>query len=356
MSDNVRFLPATKKDFATRAKNLAWFLDIRLQSAQSLLSRIYGFSGLHEMQSGMTETSRPGPYDGDLRGLLGGGTGSCDHGAVQRRAERTLLEVCKECEFAGVASLPPWMFAVREIGLFENTATHRRLFARERFKVTVLRGVEPKGSTPGDYAALKLVELPQGPEAHLAFTPLGKAIFDAHRDSSEWAEHRPSEVRNEHVDLVCRLADEHEVNPWAQAFLFLQSIGAGVGASKLVFNKLPKGHPDFQHHFEGAAGIIGLFEILFAGHGSKAPTCKLLSSRFENGSDSWYWSAMLYYGGLAAHYAGRKDLAAQWLAQNMFIETESGDCFGARYYFLQEGTAEQKKFVRKMIRKAERGL
>lgn len=62
---DIRFVPASTKDFSLSSKNLSTYLDCQLQVAQELLARIYGFADLHEIQSAIGNVPA-GPYDDEL--------------------------------------------------------------------------------------------------------------------------------------------------------------------------------------------------------------------------------------------------------------------------------------------------
>jgi hypothetical protein len=57
-----RFLPASQLDFSRYAKSVAWLLDMKAQASQELLSRIYGYEHLHELQQALKTGGMPGPY------------------------------------------------------------------------------------------------------------------------------------------------------------------------------------------------------------------------------------------------------------------------------------------------------
>lgn len=64
-----RFRPESISHFKEVAKNMAWLLDRPVQKCQEDLARIWGYSGLHELQQVMKRPGAPGPFSpryGDL--------------------------------------------------------------------------------------------------------------------------------------------------------------------------------------------------------------------------------------------------------------------------------------------------
>lgn len=57
------FRPASIKDFLAYARNLATLTGLPLQTCQEELARLYGSSGLHELQAVMARPGVPGPYE-----------------------------------------------------------------------------------------------------------------------------------------------------------------------------------------------------------------------------------------------------------------------------------------------------
>lgn len=58
----ARFRPASQLDFGRYAKSLAKVLECKLQDAQQVLARMYGYADLHELQQALKTESSPGPF------------------------------------------------------------------------------------------------------------------------------------------------------------------------------------------------------------------------------------------------------------------------------------------------------
>jgi hypothetical protein len=122
-----RFVPASQLDFSRYAKNLAWLLGVKLQAAQELLSQIYGYEHLHELQQVLKGGLQPGPFwdDGpsehkDQTGvlLLAGMPG-----------ERSMRPVQVLCAWKAKQGLN-WQLEknealIVELGLTDSPASHR---------------------------------------------------------------------------------------------------------------------------------------------------------------------------------------------------------------------------------------
>lgn len=122
-----RFVPASALDFSRYAKNLAWLLGVKLQAAQELLSQIYGYEHLHELQQALKSGFPPGPFWDDgpsedkvetgLR-LLAGMPG-----------ERSLRPAKVLCAWKRMQGQQPYLgqneALIVELGLMDSPASHR---------------------------------------------------------------------------------------------------------------------------------------------------------------------------------------------------------------------------------------
>ena len=122
-----RFVPASPLDFSRYAKDLAWLLNVKLHQAQELLSRIYGYEHLHELQQAMKRGLAAGPYwdDGPTDGEL------CDEHRLLEGlpGERSMRPVNVLLAWKKEKASSEWLeenerFIV-ELGLMDSPASHR---------------------------------------------------------------------------------------------------------------------------------------------------------------------------------------------------------------------------------------
>jgi hypothetical protein len=117
-----RFRPESGAYFKEVAKNMAWLLDRPLQKCQEDLARIYGYSGLHELQEVLKRPGISGPFAPRY------GYHGSDAEAIIETQERRIFLVL----FGTFSSY--WRedhlardqcFLVFEMGLFQEAAEHR---------------------------------------------------------------------------------------------------------------------------------------------------------------------------------------------------------------------------------------
>jgi hypothetical protein len=117
-----RFRPESISHFKEVAKNIAWLLDRPLQKCQEDLARIYGFSGLHELQQVLKQPGTSGPFAPRYNYL------SSDNEALVEDHEQRIFFVLfgvpkrywRDDHLADDKS-----FLVFEMGLFQEAAEHR---------------------------------------------------------------------------------------------------------------------------------------------------------------------------------------------------------------------------------------
>lgn len=155
-----QFVPASQLDFTRYAKNLAWLLKIKHQAAQELLSRIYGYEHLHELQQKLKGShADPGPYwdehspdpdddPADVQFLLGGVSG-----------ERSLWPAAamlawrKENEVR--SNETGYDFLIVELGLTDSPESHRHCVKRVKAYVEDReQSVDPWGFPTGFWALM----------------------------------------------------------------------------------------------------------------------------------------------------------------------------------------------------------
>lgn len=333
MSASIRFRPANQQDFSNFAKDLSWLLEEPLQKSQELLARIYGYSDLHEIQQEWGKNNVPGPYDEDLP--LSG----FDLNTKWVRDKRMLGLIAGAKKFQ-LEGLPTRYSDAREIGLFATPGTHRMAFRRIKGKYEVLMaGRISDAKILDDYAHLSTTE--HG-EVLAVFTPLGQGVFEAANslilDPSQ--SHEETEWEHSEVELS-KLIEEHPQNPWPFAILlssFSERWWQGPWDSSAGING---GSMDADEGFQELATAfakdlignvkktIALFESLYHQQNSRLAPANFASARYSHGMDSYYYPAMLYWGGRVAQNAGETRLALQLFTK--LYRDDARDGFGARF-------------------------
>lgn len=118
-----RFRPESAGHFKEVSKNLAWLLKRPLQKCQEDLARIYGYSGLHELQEILKRPGIAGPFAPRY-----GYYGSENEAGVESQERRIFLVLFgtykaywREEEYL----VEDKCFLVFEMGLFQEAAEHR---------------------------------------------------------------------------------------------------------------------------------------------------------------------------------------------------------------------------------------
>jgi hypothetical protein len=136
-----RFRPASQADFTRYARHLGELLGLKLQPAQQILAKIYGYSDLHELQAVLNTPGEPGPYEDQLdlalpdslaELLLYDGDHDCPRGFLEIVDERCLRR-SQQIEAVLRHHLPPPESEVAEqarsvvasAGLFCTPRAHR---------------------------------------------------------------------------------------------------------------------------------------------------------------------------------------------------------------------------------------
>lgn len=130
---NGRFRPESISHFKEVAKNMAWLLERPVQKCQEDLARIYGYSGLHELQQVLKLPGVPGPFAPRYNYL------SSDN--------ESLVESQNQRIFFSLFGVPKgyWRedhlaedkcFLVFELGLFQEASEHRACFEKIRQVLT----------------------------------------------------------------------------------------------------------------------------------------------------------------------------------------------------------------------------
>lgn len=123
------FRPESISHFKEVAKNMAWLLERPVQKCQEDLARIYGYSGLHELQQVLKRPGVPGPFDPRYSYLA-----SDDEAIIEGHEQRityVLFGVPKRY-WRDDYLAEDRCFLVFEMGLFQEAAEHRACFEKIR--------------------------------------------------------------------------------------------------------------------------------------------------------------------------------------------------------------------------------
>lgn len=124
-----RFRPESVSHFKEVAKNMAWLLERSVQRCQEDLARIWGYSGLHELQQVLKKQGIPGPFDPRYSYL------STDAEQLVERHEQRIFYVlfgAPKGRFREDYLATDRCFLVFEMGLFQEAAEHRACFEKLR--------------------------------------------------------------------------------------------------------------------------------------------------------------------------------------------------------------------------------
>lgn len=152
---HARFVPASKLDFTRYAKNLAWLLERPLQECQEILSRIYGYEHLHELQANLDRGLPPGPYWDE--GAEEMGEGARDANPYDGRP---VLPACfsGQRSFNAVGVLLKWKAnkgergyleshedLITDLGLTDSPASHRDCVRRVKLYIDGTHTIDQHG-------------------------------------------------------------------------------------------------------------------------------------------------------------------------------------------------------------------
>lgn len=126
---NGRFRPESISHFKEVAKSMAWLLERPAQKCQEDLARIYGYSGLHELQQVLKMSGPPGPFAPRYSYLA-----SDDEALVESQDQRIffILFGVPKGYWREDYLATDRCFLVFEMGLFQEAAEHRVCFEKIR--------------------------------------------------------------------------------------------------------------------------------------------------------------------------------------------------------------------------------
>jgi hypothetical protein len=120
-----RFRPESVSHFKEVAKNMAWLLERPVQKCQEDLARIWGYSGLHELQQAMKRPGVPGPFAPRYGDLWSNDEDSFDD--IDRRVFFILFGE-RTGYWRDDQHVEDRCYLVFEMGLFQEAAEHRACF------------------------------------------------------------------------------------------------------------------------------------------------------------------------------------------------------------------------------------
>lgn len=352
-----RFRPVSPDDFSVRAKHAAWLLETPLQATQEWLARQYGYGGLHELQQDLKrrltdpETYPPGPFDEDFERQMfarimeqSNSIQPTDHMMPTYRGNALLAAAAA---FKGIpfpsALLSSRNWKIRDIGLFAEPGNHREAFQAIKSRIDILEGnAGGSGSAIGsDYAYLTTDS--EG-AAFLSFTAHGRAVLDALEEITNRAAHQELQ---EYLPLLDDLVARYAQNAWVRA-AYVMTLSAPYW-QRMWADDLPRGSNNrvfsansadsgFKRHAKSLAlellphakDAIKLFEDLYGDQSRNLAAHNLaFVAGAKHGVDSYYYPAILHFGGMVALNAGDHALAKRWLTHNLKVVPQ--DNFGSRY-------------------------
>lgn len=329
---SVRFRPVSELDFLRYAKNLSWLLDEPLQRTQELLAQIYGYANRHELRSALKVPDEPGPFDSDWGTFDDAGAMKCSVTDSALRSNRVLNLIAQSKGLYGLTGMTSRWWIARDIGLFESPATHREQFRIVKMEMELLEGLEtaaPTARSAHEYAVVGTTWTPD--QFVLNFTAIGKAVFEAVRYIVERYDWQPVERSYDANTVVAKLeaiSRHHPNNPWSGAAIacFVGRLDNEIGDNaRLIFDE--------------AQRSIEIFTSLYDGHEKQTPSHRT----FAPDADTFYWPAVLYWGGLAALECGHVIEGKRWLNLNKKISGR--DDFSARIALQEFKESKLSKFA-----------
>ena len=283
--ENQIFRPSSMKDFKDYAKNLAWMLEEPLQATQGLLARIYGYSGLHELQQVMRqpahdEHSQPRIFYDTNR-------------ALDLIAEQKGVDDYKDLTWRDFA-------AAQDIELFAPPPIHYREFRRTKLKFEIHEGGGADGTELPASAYATVDYRSYDNEAFLAFTQLGKALYDLASDLLDRIDHLPEDRAREQIDEVFGLINRYPTHPWLRAILIGKLIewqdwnwGESWHRYTSRFDDGASSEEPTHQFIDECEITVRLFEEIYEGQGHLAPIHALVTGSYDHGADCWYWPNVL---------------------------------------------------------------
>jgi hypothetical protein len=350
------FRPTSLEDFSRYARNLSWLIQEPYQKTQELLARAYGYSGLHELRKALQQPALE-EDDQDTHPLV-------RQAKINLDGTMRLQDILRQYRESQGRQLTSRDIAAFHIGLFSSPPIHREYFAREKQKIIVLEGQESHGDnlTVFDYAD---IDIREDGETFLAFTELGQSIYDAVSSYLPDPYTATEEQIDRFEDSIGLLRERHPNNPWPIA-MHISALAPILWQGDWTFGwnseqtpyDAPDGYVKFAPGFASEVlpdikRAISLFEQLYGSHSEKAPDPKLISGQYKYGTDTHYWPATLYWGGVIAFTAGDEANAYRWLSK--CHKLDSTGSFGTRYYLAMLRLNRGKGSVRSLFPRLSSG-
>jgi tetratricopeptide (TPR) repeat protein len=315
MGSNVSgalFVPASRDDFARRAKGLSHLLGIPLQRAQEALARVYGHADAHALRAVIANGSPPGPFDDEL-----------PWGGISSGRRNRFIEIL--LAHAGLPDHETYkIYVAEEADFFADwdQHKHRRETASLDLQYGELHFDGGDGLCARDYAAAFDTEGGSG-EWTFALTRQGRAVRNV---LSRWFDqqegHRPVDF-NSHLDRLYELVEQHPNCAWASASL----------ASFLYFdtnadlNRSMDSYDDAIEIFESILNPVQVIEYAGAKLGYGATGC------LGFGNESAFFPSALASGGDNAFELDDIDKAITLYERALTTDTRDGH--GARFSLME---------------------
>lgn len=323
-SSSRRFTPASLRDFTAAARDLAKAYGLNLSQAQEDLARLYGFEDFHELRAVVRSGATPGPYNGES-------------GLETAFARMSMTGTALVIEGQPVR-WPVSRMDLGDLDLF-GKPHNRRATMKHQHAIDI--ELDPNHQHVGsnliasDYATfvekdIDYIDAVGVHEGQFVLTDLGDRVWQALRYlSEEFDELTDPDERDHRIDGIERIMKNHPNNPYPGAVLVCIIAGA--------FNERWSKYDEDENFSEeekntarwlitiAKSSIKGFEELIPSGFkGDIEP--KLIGYRIEN----FYYSSVLYWGGVTAHVAGDQKLAKQWMRKCR--KASKRDPFGARLH------------------------
>ncbi len=168
-----QFLPASYASHKSRAKALSTTTGCKLMAAQEALSRLDGFSGMHEIQERFKAHVIPGPFSDDVMphrvAIHRPSWDLVEHREdALMRSSRALNRTDHPKDVGLPSMLDPFDFTFLALGLFDTEQTHEQMLeAYEDARAVTIDARFSRATRLSDYADLHAGRL----------TPLGQALI-----------------------------------------------------------------------------------------------------------------------------------------------------------------------------------
>lgn len=217
-----RFRPASQADFSKYAKSVSWLAEISLQQAQEVLSRIYGYEHLHELQQELKRPGEAGPFWNE--GPEGGGDASTEldllcglPGERDLRAAAVLRDWRIKTTGEPDAEAELRDSLIVELGLTDSAESHRACVKRVRALLEDEESsLDERGFPCGFWAWLARMGWDRIPRIHDSISAIRKVdgpgrLWEYEGQPLEHLDQQRYVARDRSVDALIEFEDEIEV-------------------------------------------------------------------------------------------------------------------------------------------------